>query len=332
MARGKLKGTSLYDLGRKVQKTTAQGKTHKSMPSIVEGIKPRKVNLEPGRIHWVGPDELASFLVPVQEVDGDKIHGFQREVKRAHARKIALAVSSGKQVPSILVSSYKQSNWIVDGQQRAISGIISGQKVPVEIRNLNADEMYQLFSDQSKGMKVNPSKIILAAKDDPFALYVQDAVTDSNSIWHSLVTHNVTSNKKMTPKQMYDSVASYVGNTLGAHAARGATTGTFKFDEKLSNELAPLFKVFGNKETAPEAFRPVSIKAITYAATLIIRRGGSKPGDIARWSKHMPQFPFEDYLRVRKSKELAWFLVSHWNKRLKPENRISMQIVTDELM
>jgi hypothetical protein len=195
--------------------------------------------------------------------------------------------------------------------------------MPLDVyaRKLTAEEMHDLFADQQKQLKINPPTLVLSASDD-FSEYVQDAVTSSTNPWSKLVTHALSSESRITPKQMFDSVSGYVTNTIHSHVARNIED--YTFDKERADELAKLFSAFGTKKTHPLAFRPIGIKAIAYSATVIIRRNGSKPADIQRWANWMPKFPFEEYMGIRKSRELAAMMIRHWNKRLSKEKRIAI--------
>jgi hypothetical protein len=317
--KGSLRGITVYEIGKTIQRSV-DGRVNKNSPSIVEGIKPAKKTLDEGS-YTLEPKHILTLLVPTQKVENGKIHGFQREAKKPHIRKIATAMGAGKKMPVIEVGLYKNGAWLVDGQQRALAAIIANVPVDVFARKLTAEEMHDLFADQQKQLKINPSTLVLSASDD-FSEYVQDAVTDNSHPWNSLVTYALYSESKMTPKQMFDSVSGYVTNTIGAHIARNIED--YTFDKDRADELAKLFSAFGNKKTNPLAYRPVGIKAITYAATIIVRRNESKKQDIERWGTWMPKFPFEQYLSIRKSKELASMMIRHWNKRLSKENRIKV--------
>lgn len=315
-----LKGRSILELAKTIQRADKQGKVIKTSPTIDEGLKPKRVSLEEG-YYILAPEEVLTLLVPTQIVEGGKIHGIQREPKRAHIRRVAKAVQDGKLMPAIEIGLYNNAAWVVDGQQRGLAAVLARESIPALARKMTEDDMRQLFADQSKGMNVNPSVIILSASD-PFSEYVQDAVTDPVHPWSPMVTHLQSSPTKMTPKQMFDVVGAYVTNTLGEHVSKRVQDGSYKFDRRTADELAVLFKAFGNKRTNPLAFRPIGIKAIAYASVLIIRRNGSRASDIRRWQTWMPRFPWADYAGIRSSKELGYLLVSHWNKRLGQENRI----------
>lgn len=321
MAKGALKGKTVFDLASEIRRTDSKGNVTKVSPPVTEGIKPKKFPLKEG-YQVLKPEEVSSMLVPTQELVDGKIHGFQRPVKNYHARRIAEAIMEGKPLPAIEAALYRNAVWVVDGQNRAIGSIIAGREVPVLIRHLNADEMRNLFVDQSKGKAVNPSIIVLSASND-FAEYVQDAVTDSsNHPWGNMVTHRISSEKHITPFQMYSSVLGYVTSTLGRHVTELADSA--EFNKTYADELAVLFKAFGTKTSNPIAFRPVGIKAMSYSAVTIIRRQGSRKADVDRWVDWMPRFPWEEYMGIRKSKELAVMMIRHWNKRLHDSNKIKL--------
>jgi hypothetical protein len=317
---GQLRGTAIFDIASKIQQTI-EGKVHKNSPPITQGLKPKKRIWQEG-YHILQPDEILSLLVPKQEIDQGLIHGFQRpDISRPHVRRIGEALVDDTPMPTIEIAQYRNAYWLVDGQHRALGAIIARTAIPALIRKMDAEEMRTLFASQSKAMKVNPSTLVLSA-NDPFSEYVQDAVTDKDNVWSPLVTHSVSSSTKLTPKQMFDAVSRYVSSNVSAHVARHIES--YKFDKDKADELGKLLSAFGTKRTNPLAFRPISIKGITYAAVIIIRRRDSRSSDIDRWMEWMPKFPFEQYPGLRRSKELATFLIYHWNKRLSSDNKIAL--------
>jgi len=318
---GKIKGVSLFEIGKDIKQTDARGKVNKNSPSIVDNINPQSVPTTEG-YHIVSPNQLASLLVPKQEVKDGKIVGFQREVTKTHARRIAKSIEAGEPLPVLEIGLYRNAAWAVDGQHRALGAIIAGAKLPIVCRKLGIEEMRKLFASQRKARRVNPSVLILS-DDNDYAEYIQESVTDDNHPWASLVTYRNSSDTKMTPHQAYECIVRYVGGTLGTHIQ--AIVQGKPFDRRLADELSTLFLAFGTKKTNPLAFRPIAIRAITYAAVLIVMRKGSKKADIDRWISHMPKFPWEDYMGIRKSKELAYMLIRHWNKRLLEGRRISIE-------
>lgn len=321
---GQLKGISIYDIAKTIQKADESGRVHKASPSIVEGITPKKPALTEG-FKIFGPDELATLLVPKQELtDQQTIAGFQRDITRPHIRRIGESLERNEPMPVVEVAIYSNALWAVDGQHRALGGILARKDIPVVVRRMTADEMRKLFASQAKARKVNQSTLILSADND-YAEYVQDAVTASNAqenAWFGMVAWKTSSQTRLTPSQVFEAVTRYVANIVSTHTSR--VTEVKEFERDKADELAVLFKAFGTKKTNPLAFRPASIRAITYAAVLIIRRTGSMSEDIRRWQAHMSQFPWEEYVHLRKSKDLAYALIQHWNKRLHAENRIKV--------
>jgi hypothetical protein len=317
--KGSLKGTSVYKIGKTIQRSV-DGRVNKNSPSIVEGLKPKKRILSEG-YHVLSPDELAGLLIPTQEVSDGKIHGFQREAKKPHIRKASKAIAEGTIMPVAEIGIYQNSNWIVDGQQRAFAAIIAGESLAVVARKMSAGQMHDLFANQQKQLRINPSLLVLSANDE-FSEYVQDAATSSDHVWTNLVSSGISSSTKMNAKQAFDSIVMYVGDALGAHVARNI--GHYTFNREKADELGKLFSAFGTKKTNPVAYRPIAIKAITYSAILIIRRNGSTAKDIDRWINHMPKFPFNEYMAITRSKDLSVMMIRHWNKRLQANSRIPL--------
>jgi hypothetical protein len=321
MAKGRLRATKLFDIGKEIQRTDDRGKVTTTSPPITEGLKPGHFPLKEG-YHVVTPEQLASLNVPRVEIINGRIHGFQRpEITKPHVRRISRAMEAGEPMEVLEVGLYKNSAWLVDGQHRGLAALMSRLPLPVVARKLSVEEMESLFSNQTKSKRINPSLTVQTAKTD-FARYVQDAITENKHPWNSLVTAQMSSQKKLTAHQVHEAVVHYVGNSLGSHTR--TLVESAKFDKELSDELATIYKAFGTKNTNPLAFRPVAVRAITGAAILIIRRGGSRPKDIKRWKNWMPLFPWNEYMGIRSSKDLTVFLVRHWNKRLSKENRVKV--------
>lgn len=324
--KGSLRGISIYDIGKEVKKTDDKGRVNKNSPSIVSNVRPQKPELKEG-YRIFGPNQLASLLVPRQELTANQtIAGFQRDITRPHIRRIGESLQRGDPMPALELAIYRNSLWIVDGQHRALGAIIANEKIPVLIRKLDADQMRKLFASQARARKVNPSTLILSS-DNPYAEYVQEAVTSSNldqSPWFDMVTHRTSSPTRLTPHQLFESITRYSANTVTSHIGGVVTAKEFQRDK--ADELSGLFKAFGSKKSNPLAFRPISIRAITYAAILIVRRGGSDSEDIHRWKSHMPSFPWSEYSHLRQSKDLAVQLIFHWNKRLHESNKIKIDM------
>lgn len=320
---GSLRGTTLYEIAKGIQKADPKsGKVNQNSPSIVEGLKPKKPPMQEG-YHIFGPEELASLLVPRQELtENHTIAGFQRDITRPHIRRIAVDLEKNEPMPVLEIALYRNALWAVDGQHRGLGAILARENMPVVIRHMTADEMKKLFASQAKARRVNPSTLILSS-DNPFAEYVQDAVTASNvrdNPWFGMVTHKTSSQTQLTPAQVFEAIAKYVSSIIGTHT--GNVVDKKVFEREKADELAYLFRAFGTKRTNPWAFRPIAVRAITYAAVLIIRRQGSIAEDLRRWQNHMPQFPWEEYAHLRKSKDLALALIGHWNKRLHARNKV----------
>jgi len=321
---GALRGTPIYEIGKSVLKVNAAGKANKNSPSIVKGLKPKQPPMTEG-YHILSPEQLASLLVPKQELtDKGTISGFQREIARPHIRKISADLLNGDPTPVLELSLYRNALWAVDGQHRALGAIDAGVPIPVVIRKLDAGQMRKLFASQYKARKINASTLILSA-DDAFSEYVQDAVTASSpqdNPWYGMVAAKTSSTSRLTPSQVHEFVLKYVSSTVGQHSQQ--LVRTHKFEREFANEGAELIKAFGTKRSNPLAFRPAAVRALAYAAIFIIRRRGSKASDIKRWKTHMATFPWHEYAAVTKSKDLAVHLIRHWNKRLLAENKVPL--------
>ncbi len=169
-------------------------------------------------------------------------------------------------------------------------------------------------------MKINPSNLIMSGTDE-LSTYIQDAIVEKKHSWYGLVTEKSSSKVKLTAKQAADAARRYSQNVLSENMREK----TFEeFDPKMGDEMAMLLRSFGSKEGNPMAFKPKAVRAITYAAVIVIRRQGSRKTDVARWNNWMVNFPFHEYAAVSKSRELAFLLVRHWNKKLSKANKIEI--------
>jgi len=293
---------------------------------IMKGIKGHKYPTGKEGYRIATPEELASLLVPVQEVVDGQIIGFQRPLNVTKARKIAEAIKAGEPMPAIEIALHKNAAWANDGQHRAAGAIIARAELPTLARHLDEDEMKALFAGQAKRSTVNPSILVLSATD-PFSEYVQDAVTSPNGAhpWSWLVTSATSSKTRLTPNQMRLMVAAYVTGTMSAGGG-GAAMEVLKkpFDRNLADTAATIIGAFGGKEANPAAYRVHTLRASIYAAIIIVRRHHQdEAAAITRWKNHMPKFRFDRYM-MSNAEELTPVLINHWNKGLADNKRVPL--------
>lgn len=307
-----MKGTPIADLlkGHQIRKDDPR--------PILDGLKLERFPTDGEGYLIATPEQLATLLVPRQEIRDGRITGFQRDLDVRRARKVAKAIQDGTPMPTIEVALHRNAAWITDGQHRAAAGVIVRQALPTLMRKLDEAEMRALFASQAQARSVNPSTLVLSASD-PLSEYIQDAVTSDDHSWAPLVTYAVQSKTRLTPNQAANIIGPYCANTLHVHG--GHKFGD-AFDHERAEELAPLIACFGTKETNPAAFRNVALRAITYAAICILRRHEDTPQARKRWARIMPKFPFHRYLAVNSALDMVPLLIGHWNKRLDPAKRV----------
>lgn len=288
-------------------------------PYVVDGLKMRRAPAQEG-LHTFTPEELLSLYVQQIDVNG-RVVGYQRDLDIRHARRVALALRAGKPMPVIHVAlDGKGRMSIVDGQHRAAGAVIARLPIDGVIRRMNQAEQAELFFGQRSAKTVDPNVLVLAGTD-PFSRYVQEALEDSRHAWSRIVSSNRKSKTRITPFAMFQLVLRYVANAETG-GARVTSLHVERWDRGLADELALLISCFGNKQTHPLAFRPSTIQAIGAAARVVMRREERHPDDHERWQKHMPLFPFDQWLHIRTQRLMTEHLLDHWNKRLTGKRRV----------
>lgn len=284
-----------------------------------EGLKARKPPAVEG-LHSFTPEELLSLYVQTVAVNGD-ISGYQRDVDATHARKVAEALLRGKPMPVIHVALDGRGRMsIVDGQHRALGAVIA--RLPIEgvVRRMDKVSQAELFFGQRQAKTVDPNIIVLSGTD-AYSRYVQEAITDPRHAWSGIVSASRSSKTRLGPYSAFQLLLRYVANTETG-GAKMSTHNEALWDRGLADELAPLIACFGNKQTHPLAFRPYAVQAIGATAIHVFRRRDPHADDYERWQKHMPLFPFEEWLHVRTQRHMITHLIDHWNKRLQGARRV----------
>lgn len=287
---------------------------------VLEGISPKRAPAVEG-LHLFTPEELLDLMVDVVGVNG-RVIGYQRGEDMTHARKIARWGAEGKPLPAMeLALDGKGNIWVVDGQHRALAGVIGRVPMWGRVRKLTKDEQAELFHSQRRAKTLDPNVLVLAGTG-PFDRYVQEAcASQSRNPWSDIVSASRHSKTRISPYTMFQLLIRYVGNAEGQGTGRHPGMDD-RWDEVLADELAPLVACFGNKQTHPLAFRPLALRAIGSTAMWVFRRGYDHPDNYERWQKHMPRFPFEQWLHARTQQQMVSALIDHWNKRLSGHRRV----------
>lgn len=321
---------TVFDLCKEIPVLNENGKFDiarvrrgEEVPSVADSLTPKKtpISIDNGEVktRWFPPAELLSLRVSTVEVNG-KVVGYQRPFLREHGRKIALALKDGKPFPAMDIACDGHGVlWAVDGQHRAVGGVLADVPVLGVVRRMTKEEQRELFAGQRRARQVDANVLILAGSG-PYEQYIQEAVATSDHPWGEIVSAAHGSKTRITPKQMLDLLLAYVGNTGGTPSRANVDA---RWDRALADGLAPLIACFGNKKDNPGAFRPVALKGIGQAAMHVFRRNpNAQESDRERWMKHMPGFAFDGHLFVRSGSEMTYRLVTHWNKRLYEGRRV----------
>lgn len=307
----------VYVDGSNLLIATRRGET---TAKVLDGLTPKRPPAVEG-IHRFTPEELLTLTVDVVGVNG-RVVGYQRDLDLRHARRVAHWLRDGKPLPTMEIALDGHGKmYLVDGQHRAAAGVIA--RVPVDglVRRLSKQEQAELFFSQRRAKTLDPNVLVLAGTG-PFDRYVQAAVAShSPHPWSPIVSASRRSKTKIGPYAMFQLLIRYVANTEAQGATRNPGLDQ-RWDRELADELAPLISCFGNKQTHPLAFRPSTLQSIGGTALWVFRRRDRHPDDYMRWQKHMPLFPFEQWVHVRTQTQMTSILLDHWNKRLSEGRRV----------
>lgn len=293
------------------------------LPRALDGLKPKPAPAREGLLTMT-PENLAALRVDVVEVNGS-ISGYQRDLDIKRARRIADELRAGKPVPPISVAlDGRGVMWDVDGQHRAAGAILARVPIHAAVQKMSKAEAKELFLSQQKATRVSRDVLTLAGTD-PLATYIQAAILTNGHPWHGIVSARRDSKTMISPYVAYQLLLRYVYNVEGQGASTRYTTKTHyeRWDVGLADDLAPLIRCFGNKQTNPLAFKTGTVQAIGGAAMHVFRRNTTHDGDHERWVLHMPTFRFENYVHVTGQLAKTDWLLAHWNKRLSGKRRVS---------
>lgn len=289
-------------------------------PRVTDGLRVRRAPVEEG-LHTLTPEQMLSLHIQTVTVNGN-VKGYQREADLHHARRVAHAMLEGKPFPPpILAVDGHGRISIVDGQHRVLGAVIARLPLEVLIKRLDKPTQAELFFGQRNAKTVDPNVLVLAGTS-AYARYVQEALEDNRNPWNTITSANKSSKTRIKPYAMFQLLIRYVANTETG-GARITPQVEERWDRGLADDLAPLIACFGNKQTHPLAFRPATVQAIGAAAMWVFRRGPEHADNYERWQRHMPTFPFEEWLHIRTQRFMVGHLLDHWNKRLSAERRVT---------
>lgn len=335
---------TIYDLAMQIPEIDVMIGRSRGRPAqeqskpIAADMSPKAFPLAEG-VFEVEPEQLLSLKVPLY--DPATGQGFQRDVLRfpQHCRYIARCMLQGAEVPILVASIFPDNQpYVTDGQNRAIAAIITRTRVRVDIQRRTVAEARALFNNQQEAWKLS-SDLMIMSGNSPVALYIQEAVSDSNHPWHSYVGPGAArypgkghvggqDRDKLSPTQVSTAVGMFAYNTLNAQT-RALGRRNDPIDRMRADQLARLLSVFGTKHTNRNAFRAGSVWAIARAATeIFLRNPNARPGraDERRWMQVMGGFDFGKYphLISHQDNELVRKLIEHWNKRLHADRRCAL--------
>lgn len=303
-----MKGHTIYEL---LTGYREKGAAAPVLEGLEQGRFPQKEGL------WVASvGEMLDLRVPVQEVSGGRITGFQRDLNIKRARKVAIELKKGQPMPPVQVGLHDGSAWVSDGQTRVAGGVIARVALEVVVHRQSPTEMRRLFAGQQKQTRVNPSTLVLSA-DDPLSEYVQDAVTNPQHPWADLVTYATSSKVKLTASQARRMLSAYLSNTQDINATHEG-----EVDLRRADDLARMLRCFGGGRVNPAAYTNTALRSTTSAAIIVIRRNENESRSaIERWERHMPSFDFRTVAHLSVL-ERTHALIDHWNKHLSRGRRV----------
>jgi hypothetical protein len=289
------------------------------------GKKPQPFPKTEGLV-TIKPEQMLSVRIPVQRIRQDEIKGYQRSLNPAKARSFARWLHNHstdymKELGVIEISVDGEHAYYTDGQHRAAGAIIDGKPLRAVITHRTADEARRLFANQALATRPNRNVLIFDS-DGVYEEYIQDAVTDPEHPWHTLISASQKgSNTRISANVAYNMLRTFVGRMSGtSHIA--SPDAVLRFDKDVADELAELVGAFGNKTDNPYAFRSTSLRAISEVAREVFRERAYKKTDKERWMRHMPTFPFANFVYLRGASDLSVAMKRYWNKSLPPKSKI----------
>lgn len=320
---------TVFEICRGIYEVGPSGKVAKSAHPVTDKLgPPEPLPTKPG-LYTLSPEQLLSLNIPHWNLEtGHGREGYQQPFRLPHARQMALAMTAGREFPTVEISLFNRVHNVTDGQNRTIGAVIAAVSLSGRIAHRDEIAQRELYAGQTYSKKPTRTTLIVAG-DSPYDLYVQDALTNEENPWHTIVGYRPT-NARIGPPAMHAILVIYVGDQAAAYTPKLNPTMVERFERHHADELADLLQAFGTKTTNPAAFEPYRLRAIAAAATLILRRTGNQREDHERWMKRMGSFDIYTYSHIRRSAALVPMLVSHWNKGLAHESprRITFEGLT----
>lgn len=299
---------------------------------VTEGLELEDAPKQTKMLHYLTPGQVASLNVNLLWVSDGQISGFQRPLDGTVARRMAAALVQGKVFPPILVGlDHTGRLWVIDGDHRAVAGIIARKLTPAVIFGpMTMEEMAVIFNDQSKAKRLTREHHIMLGQT-PAEKYIRAVEYDESHPWYNLAAYKGARNL-MTLTTAHELTLTYAtGRTYRGRKAVADSLNQRDWDETKATELAALLApVLGSRtdEGKRKAWESGTLRALSIVAKKAVRDHGSRAADIRRFQEHMATFPFQKYVHLHRQAEWEQVLTKHWNKRLREAQRLEVPVIT----
>ncbi len=299
-------------------------KATKASGSLVDGIVPECVRLEPDQFYWLGPAQLSYVMLELMEsgIGGAQRNPTATAAGRAKIAEMSRAMRAGAPFPNIELVLEEvdgvQYQFTPDGGHRCCASFMARLPVRVVTRYATAKERRMLFLGQKFARRLSTDDFVVDG-DGPLDLYVQDALTSPLGLhpWADLVALKAGKGR-LSPAGMAILVGMYGTNNVTATYSR---INQADFNETHADELAALIHMFGGPQTNPSACSDKARRAIGKAAVYCVLRSDDHARALERWGHHMPSFRFALHAYLA-PEALVDSLIDHWNKRLSAARRV----------
>lgn len=301
-----------------LQTDPATGKVPLRSPkSVTDGLTPRPAPLKPG-LHLLTPAQVAGLAINAIRID-HHVEGYQRELKVAHARKIARKLADGHPMPPILyaLDEGDVTAEIIDGQHRAAAAIIARQPIWGVCFEATPEERAKLFASQGAARKIDNVTLILSG-DQPWHRYMQDVLINTEHAWADIASQ-YGSASTIRIDQAYALMIRFVCGVN--HPGSLDEQLSHRWNHVRANLLPQLLVACGQKRSNPHAWTAIALRSLVATATLVVDDFAT----VERWKAHMPAFDFAGHRHIRSTREFSERLVEHWNRGLKRSDQVARE-------